>query len=101
MSHKKQIKYTNQANQTAAIFDIEGVINAIREEEDGLSVGDLADLLELNRSGQKAVAQLLSQLQAVGLVRRHGQSFRWADSNRARARFKCAASIGRSSVWPS
>ncbi|MEP7337682.1 MAG: VacB/RNase II family 3'-5' exoribonuclease [Acidobacteriota bacterium] len=77
MSHKKQI------NQTAGVFDIDAVINAIREDEDGLSVGDLGDLLELNRNGQKAVAQLLSQLQAVGLVRRHGQNFRWADSSRA------------------
>ncbi|MEO6725666.1 MAG: hypothetical protein ABIU20_06785, partial [Blastocatellia bacterium] len=83
MSHKKQIKHSNQANQTASIFDIDAVINAIREDEDGLSVGDLGDLLELNRNGQKALAQLLSQLQGVGLVRRHGQQFRWADSNRA------------------
>ena len=86
MSHKKQIKHkhqANQVNQTAAIFDIDDVINAIREEEDGLSVSDLGDLLELNRTGQKAIAQLLSQLQGVGLVRRQGQDFRWADSNRA------------------
>ena len=48
-----------------------------------MSVGDLGDLLELNRAGQKAVAQLLSQLQATGLLRRYGQNFRWADSNRA------------------
>ena len=77
MSHKKQ------TNQTASLVDVDELLEAIHREDDGLSVSELADLLELNRAQQKAAAQLLSQLQGVGLIRRHGQSFRWADSNRA------------------
>lgn len=77
MSRKKQ------TNQTAATFDIDDVIKAIREDEDGLSAPEIADLLELSRAEQKAVAQLLNQLQGAGLLRRYGQQFRWADSNRA------------------
>jgi ribonuclease R len=77
MSHKKQ------TNQTAALIDIDKLLEAIRREEDGLSASELADLLDFNRVEQKAAAQLLNQLQGGGLLRRHGQSFRWADSNRA------------------
>lgn len=77
MSRKKQI------NQTAAAYSIDDVIKAIREDEDGLSAAEIADLLELSRAEQKAVALLLNQLQGAGLLRRYGQQFRWADSNRA------------------
>jgi ribonuclease R len=77
MSHKKQ------TNQTASLINIDELLEAIRREDDGLSVSELADLLDLNRAEQKAAAQLLNQLQGAGLLRRHGQSFRWADSNRA------------------
>ncbi len=76
MSHKKQ------TNQTAALVNIDELLEAIRQEEDGLSAGDLADVLELGRAEQKAASQLLNQLQGAGLLRRYGQRFRWADSNR-------------------
>jgi len=79
MSRKKQ------TNQTATPINIGELLDAIRREEDGLSASDLGDLFELNRAEQKSVAQMLNQLQAVGLLRRYGQSFRWADSNRALA----------------
>ena len=77
MSRKKQI------NQTAATIDTDELLAAIRREPDGLSVVELAELFEFGRADQKNMALLLSQLQACGLLRRHGQEFRWADSNRA------------------
>ncbi|MGH9799488.1 MAG: RNB domain-containing ribonuclease, partial [Blastocatellia bacterium] len=77
MSRKKQI------NQTAALTDTDELLAAIRREPDGLSVVELAELFELGRAEQKSVALLLSQLQGSGLLRRQGQEYRWADSNRA------------------
>lgn len=77
MGRKKQI------NQTASTIDVDELLDALRREEEGLSAAELADELELNRAGQKAVALLLNQLQGVGLLRRYGQQFRWTDSNRA------------------
>lgn len=77
MSRKKS------TNQIAAPINIDELLEAIRREDDGLSAADLADLFELGRADQKNVASLLSQLQGCGLLRRHGQEFRWADSNRA------------------
>ncbi len=72
-----------QTNQTAASIDIDAILSAIREEPDGLSARELGELLELNRTEQKAVQQLLNQLQSVGLLRRYGQGFRWSNSHRA------------------
>lgn len=77
MSRKKQ------TNQTASVTDIDELLAAIRREPDGLSLDELAELFELGRAEQKSVSLLLSQLQGSGLLRRHGQEYRWADSNRA------------------
>ncbi|MDX2044590.1 MAG: VacB/RNase II family 3'-5' exoribonuclease [Acidobacteriota bacterium] len=77
MSRKKQI------NQTAATIDTDELLAAIRREPDGLTIVELAELFELSRAEQKSVSLLLSQLQGCGLLRRQGQEFRWADSNRA------------------
>ncbi|HKX32930.1 MAG TPA: ribonuclease R [Blastocatellia bacterium] len=77
MSRRKQI------NQTALSFDWGPVIDALRESPEGLSASELADLLELNRSGRKAISQALNLLQGAGLLRRHGQTFRWSNSRRA------------------
>ena len=76
MSRKKQI------NQTAVAIDVDEILAAIRRE-DGLSVAELAEEFELGRAEQKSVLSLLTQLQGSGLLRRQGQEFRWADSNRA------------------
>jgi len=77
MSRKKQI------NQTAATIDPDELLAAIRNEPDGLTIIELAELFELSRADQKSVSLLLNQLQGCGLLRQRGQEFRWADSNRA------------------
>lgn len=76
MSKRKQI------NQTAASYDLQAVLAALREAPEGLTAPDLAEELDLTRAEQKAVAQLLNQLQGIGLLRRYGQSFRWVHSPR-------------------
>src|SRR5262249_7421858 len=76
MSGRKQI------NQTDAT-KINAVIEELRRAPEGLSADDLAELLELNRAGQKALKELLNRLQGVGLLRRYGQSFRLSGSQKA------------------
>jgi ribonuclease R len=73
----------NQINQTASALDIDAVLEELRHAPDGLSARDLSELLELNRTGQKALKELLDRLQGVGLLRRHGQEFRLSNSSRA------------------
>jgi ribonuclease R len=73
----------NQINQTAAVIDIDGVLEELREAPDGLSARDLTELLELNRTQQKALKELLDRLQGVGLLRRQGQEFRLSHSPKA------------------
>lgn len=77
MSRKKQI------NETGSQLDLEGILEALRESDEGLTAADLAGLFELNRSGQKALQQLLNRLEGTGLLRRRGQAFRWSQSGRA------------------
>src|SRR5262245_15798094 len=77
MSRRRQI------NETDSTLEIEAILAALRESDEGLSAEDLSDLLDLNRAGRKALTQLLNQLQGAGLLRRYGQRFRWSHSNRA------------------
>ena len=77
MSRRKRI------NQTAASFDTDAVITALREADEGLSSHDLAEMFGLKRSGQRAILEFLNSLQGVGLLRRHGQEFSWSQSGRA------------------
>ena len=72
-----------QINQLASPVDIDAVLSAIRDEPAGLSAHELAEMLDLSRPAQKSLTQLLNQLQGTGLLRRHGQDFRWAFSHRA------------------
>src|SRR5215813_1213890 len=76
MSGRKQI------NQTDAAM-INAVIEELRRAPEGLSAQDLADMLELNRAGQKALKELLNRLQRVGLLRRYDQNFRISGSQKA------------------
>jgi ribonuclease R len=73
----------NQINETNSILDLEAVIKALRETEEAMSANEIADMFGLNRGERKALTQLLARLQGVGLLRRSGQAFRWANSNRA------------------
>jgi len=73
----------SQSGELAATLDAEAVIAALRESPEGLSAKDLADLLQLNRSGRKTLTSLLNRLQGAGLLRRDGQDFRWSHSRRA------------------
>jgi len=73
----------NQINQTAAAPDIGAVIEELRHAPEGLSARDLAELLELNRTEQKALKEMLNRLQSVGLLRRYGQGFRLSNSQKA------------------
>jgi ribonuclease R len=77
MGRRKQI------NQTTPSFDIDAVITELRAAPEGLSARDLGEMFDLNRAGQKAVSEFLNRLQSVGLLRRHGQEFRWSNSRRA------------------
>src|SRR5262245_25561205 len=77
MSRRKQI------NQTAAAPEIGAVLEELRHAPEGISARDLAELLELNRTEQKVLKELLNRLQGVGLLRRHGQEFRLSESQRA------------------
>ena len=81
MSHKT--KYKKQINETASVLDLNAVLAELRQAQEGLSARDLADVLELNRAQQKALTPLLNRLQSVGLLRRHGQDFQWAQQQRA------------------
>jgi len=76
MSSRKQI------NETAAP-KINAVIEELRRAPEGLSAHDLAELLELNRAGRKALKELLDRLQSIGLLRRYGQNFRLSGSQKA------------------
>jgi ribonuclease R len=72
-----------QTDQNSLPFDIDAVIEALREAREGLSARDLGEMFELNRSGQKTVTEFLNRLQSAGLLRRSGQDFRWSTSPRA------------------
>lgn len=77
MSRRKQI------NETNSLLDIQALLAAIRESDDGLSAEDLADQFDMNRPQHKALKELLNRLQGVGLLRRYGQNFRFSPSGRA------------------
>jgi len=76
MSDRKRGKETDAAK-------IDAVIEELRRAPEGLSVSDLAELLELNRAGQKSLKQLLNRLESVRLLRRYGQNYRLSGSERA------------------
>src|SRR5262245_5849865 len=75
MSSRKQINQTDTAK-------IDAVIEELRRAPEGLSAHDLADLLELNRAGQKALKETLNRLESMGLLRRYGQNYRISGSGR-------------------
>ncbi|MGH9847589.1 MAG: ribonuclease R family protein, partial [Blastocatellia bacterium] len=70
-------------NETGSPFDIEAILKALRESDEGLSVRDLAGLFDLNQSGQKTLTQLLNRMVSAGLLRSPGEQFRWSPSGRA------------------
>jgi ribonuclease R len=76
MKDRKRIKETDAAKITA-------VIEELRRAPEGLSPQDLADLLELNRAGQKSLKETLNRLESTGLLRRYGQNYRLSGSGRA------------------
>ncbi len=77
MSRKKQNKETSSA------LDIDALLEEIRQAPEGLSAQELADLLELNRAGEKALKELLNRLQGIRLIRRYGQNFRISGQQKA------------------
>src|SRR5215468_9171826 len=76
MSSRKQTDQTDAAK-------IDAVIEELRRSPEGLSAHDLADLLELNRAGQKALKETLNRLESTGLLRRYDQNFRISGSQKA------------------
>ncbi|HZF39189.1 MAG TPA: ribonuclease R [Blastocatellia bacterium] len=76
MSSRKQIDLTDAAK-------IDAVIEELRRAPEGLSMSDLAELLELNRAGQKSLKQMLNRLESVRLLRRYGQNYRLSGSEKA------------------
>jgi ribonuclease R len=77
MSRRKQI------NQASATPQVEAVLEELRRAPEGISARDLGEALYLNRTEQKALKELLNRLQGIGLLRRHGDEFRLAESRRA------------------
>jgi ribonuclease R len=75
MSNRKQNKETDPTKITA-------VIEELRRAPEGLSAHDLAELLELNRAGQKSLKETLNRLESIGLLRRYGQNYRLSGSGR-------------------
>ncbi|HEX5082039.1 MAG TPA: VacB/RNase II family 3'-5' exoribonuclease [Blastocatellia bacterium] len=76
MSSRKQRKETDA-------MMVDAVIEELRRAPEGLSASDLAELLELDRGGQKSIKELLNRLQGAGLLRRYGQNFRLSGSDKA------------------
>ncbi len=68
--------------ETSLPVNVEELLAIIRETPDGLDAKDLADIFDLHRPAQKQLTRLLNNLQGTGLLRRHGNAYRWADSNR-------------------
>lgn len=66
----------------AQALDIDAVLAALRESDEGLSAHDLADRLDLTRAEQKNLAYLLNRLQGVSLLRCYGQEFCWQPAPR-------------------
>ncbi|MBO0859138.1 MAG: VacB/RNase II family 3'-5' exoribonuclease [Chloracidobacterium sp.] len=74
MSSRKQ-KETDAAK-------IDAVIEELRRAPEGLSAGDLGDLMELNRSGRKSLNELLNRLESQKLLRRYGRNYRLSGSDK-------------------
>ncbi len=62
--------------------NVEELLTIIRENSDGLTVKELADIFDLNRPAQKQLTRLLNNLQGTGILKRFSNDYRWADSNR-------------------
>ena len=77
MSRRHQISVAN------AVINVEAVLAELRLAPEGLSARELGDLLEFNRAEIKALTQLLNQLQSIGLLRRYGQAFVYAQQKKA------------------
>ena len=77
------MKKKYKRKEAEATFEPDAVIAALREFPDGMSAKELAEYLDLNRAQQKQLTWILNRLQGAGLLRRYGNDFRWADSNRA------------------
>ncbi|HEY7181882.1 MAG TPA: ribonuclease R [Blastocatellia bacterium] len=76
MSSRKQTEETDAAK-------LDAVIEELRLAPEGLSAGDLADLMELNRAGRKSLKELLNRLESMRLLRRYGQNYRLSGSDKA------------------
>jgi ribonuclease R len=76
------MKKRERPTEMVSSFDVEQLLNTIRENPDGLDVKDLADIFDLNRPAQKQLTRLLNNLQGTGILRRYSNAYRWADSNR-------------------
>ncbi len=61
---------------------IDELLTILRETPDGLLSKDLGEIFDLNRPAQKQLTRLLNNLQGTGILRRHGNTYRWADANR-------------------
>lgn len=77
------MKKKYKRREAEATFEPDAVIAALREFSDGMSAKELSEYLNLNRAQQKQLTWILNRLQGAGLLRRYGNDFRWADSNRA------------------
>ncbi|MCW5971373.1 MAG: ribonuclease R [Blastocatellales bacterium] len=63
-------------------LDIDAVLAALREFPDGVTVRELAEALDINRSQEKSLTTLLNRLLSTGLLRRRGAAYQWAQTGR-------------------
>ena len=82
LSYTLSMKKYEQNTSPAESFSALELLHTIRANEDGLTVKDFAEIYHLNRPAQKQLTQLLNRLQGTGIVRRRGNDYCWADSNR-------------------
>ena len=74
-------KRIDRIENTTQIKVVE-LLTFLRANQEVLGVKDLGDIFDLNRPAQKQLTRLLNNLQGTGILKRIGNAYRWADSNR-------------------
>ncbi|MBS1812024.1 MAG: ribonuclease R [Acidobacteria bacterium] len=76
------MKKSEKQKDSLAGLSAEELITFLRDNPEGATAKDLAEIYSLNRPQQKNLTRLLNSIQGTGIIKRFGQAYRWADSNR-------------------